>query len=102
MTSQNKSHVLLENNTDAQIEDTTHFGPTHPTELTMCPTYITWYCVWELQGPTEHSGRTEKKTSHVISKLWMKTPALVRHNKSCGRNRLQRIGLHGVERYVLT
>ena len=41
MTPQNKPNVPLENNTDAQIEDTTHFGPTNPTELTTCPTYMT-------------------------------------------------------------
>ena len=50
MTSQNKSHVPLENKTDAQIEDTTPFGPTHPTELTTCLEYMTWHFVWELRG----------------------------------------------------
>ena len=42
---QNKSDMPLENNTDAQIDNTTHFGPKHPTELTTCPTFMTWHGV---------------------------------------------------------
>ena len=42
MISEKKSRGPLENTTVAQSKDTTHFGPTHPTELTMCLTYITW------------------------------------------------------------
>ena len=42
MISQNKSRGPLQNTTDAQSKDMTHFGPTHPTELTMCLAYITW------------------------------------------------------------
>ena len=40
-----------------------------------------------------------EKTTHVISKLWTKTAALATKNKSCDRNRLQKIVLHLVNRY---
>ena len=69
MTSHNKSHVPMKNNTDAQIEDATLFSPTHPTELTTRLEYVTWISCGDCGDHLRALGEPTKNNSRDFQTL---------------------------------